>query len=383
MDTRHRWLTPFGVAVVGVVVVANAAGEVGFAASGSGLLIVVGSAFFVVSGLVFLLWQRAPRPVVSASLLVLAGGAVAVHHGDPSGPVVGLFLVMAFAPFRLERRSAVVVAVVVAAAFNVEQALTVPNPAVFVLVTDMGAAFFFLVGTLLRGEREQRARAEGLLAELERQRDAERAAAELVERSRIAREMHDVLAHTLSGLVLQLEGARLLGRSKGVDEQVQTVIERAYGIARGGLGEAHRAIGALRGDAVPGPEQLETLVEEHRRTAGGSCRLVVEGEPRSLDPQARHTLYRAAQEALVNVRKHAPGAPVEVRLAWSADSATLTVENAANGQPTRGTEAAHGAPGYGLTGMAERAQLLGGHLSAGRRGDGFRVELCVPLGGGS
>jgi signal transduction histidine kinase len=233
------------------------------------------------------------------------------------------------------------------------------------------------MGVLLQREQTQRRRTDRLLAELEAARDAEREAVALAERARLAREMHDVLAHTLSGLALQLEGVRLLAGSRQADPELTAAVERAGRLARGGLAEARRAIAALRGDALPGPELLPALVDQHRQAVGGRCRLEVRGQPRELPPDARLALYRTAQEALANVRKHAPGAAVDVRLTWDDDHAVLVVEDQADGGA--GPPAAAGDGGYGLTGMAERAELLGGHLDAGPTAAGFRVELRLPV----
>jgi signal transduction histidine kinase len=121
---------------------------------------------------------------------------------------------------------------------------------------------------------------------------------------------------------------------------------------------------------------IPALVEEHNRSAPGTGSLSVVGTPVPLAPVARVSLYRTAQEALSNVRKHAPGARVTVELAWYVGRVQLTVAD-------DGPE--HGAPGpaavgsgYGLTGMTERAELLGGWLEAGSTGAGFRVVLSLP-----
>jgi signal transduction histidine kinase len=225
----------------------------------------IGLAVYVAAGVSFLLWDAAPRPVVIALLLVLAAAATLVHHADPNGPVVGLYLATAFAPLRLELRSALVVAAVGVAIFDAGLLIDAPNAPVFILVVTGGAAFFFLLGALLRSEEEQRIRADHLVQELETSREAEKAAAAVAERARLAREMHDVLAHTLTGLVVQLDGARLLARS-GEDGELAEIVQRAHGLARDGLSEARQAISALRGDVLPGPERLPALVNEHRRS---------------------------------------------------------------------------------------------------------------------
>jgi signal transduction histidine kinase len=107
--------------------------------------------------------------------------------------------------------------------------------------------------------------AEHLLGQLRRSQQAQARAAALTERQRLAREMHDVLAHSLSGLLLQLEGARMLALDNPGDARLPEIIERAHHLGRAGLDEARRAIGALRGDELPGPERLAALVEQFER----------------------------------------------------------------------------------------------------------------------
>jgi signal transduction histidine kinase len=365
---HNRWLPVLGLAVVGLVVVANAAGQVGFGTSGAPLLVSAATTAYVAAAAAFLFWRAAPVALQVTLLLAMAGGASAIHAGDPEGPVVGLFLVMAFAPLRLPVRTAAAVAITGALAFNLQQASTAPNPAVFITVTNGGAAFFFAMGWLLRREQEQR-------AELEATRDAERIAAALAERARLAREIHDVLAHTLSGLALQLEGARLLARSSGTDPHVTDAIGRAHGLARAGLSDAHRAVAALRGDAAPGPDQLSTLVDEHRQLAGGTCQLLVDGRPVELTQEGNLALFRTTQEALSNTRQHSTATDATVHLSWTADGAQLVVEDHGTQRtPDRNRDDG----GYGLTGLAERAGLLGGAFTAGPTSHGFRVELAIP-----
>jgi signal transduction histidine kinase len=365
-----------GVAVIALMVAATVAGDVGVGARGRPLLAAVALACYVAAGLAFLLWARAPRPVVIALLIVLAVAATLVHYVDPGGPVVGLYLVTAFAPLRLPRLTAVAVAAASVLIFDAGLIVDAPNAPVFIAVVTGGAAFFFLFGALLRSEQEQRLRADRLLVELEASREAEKKAAAEAERARLARDMHDVLAHTLTGLVLQLDGARLQSRAGHRNGDLAETVNRAHALARDGLAEARRAISTLRGDVLPGPELLPALVDEHRRSIDGECRLTIAGDPVPLSADSRVAVYRTAQEALNNIRKHAPGARVDVTLEWTAEEAVLTVDNTAIDAPG----SLHSTcAGYGLTGMAERAQLLGGRLDSGPTGDGFRVRLWLPL----
>jgi signal transduction histidine kinase len=353
-------------------------------AAPASVVVTSGVAAYVVFAVLFLLWVDAPGLVNMVLLAGMSAAAALTHHGDPtSSGGVGLYLGMAFAPLRLEFRPAAIVCLLGVTMFDAQLLLEAANAGVFTLVVTGGAAFFFLLGLLLRREGEQRVEVTRLLAELQASRQAEKVAAALAERSRLAREMHDVLAHTLSGLVLQLDGLRLLAASRGADAELGEGLERAQRLARTGLLESRQAITALRGEAVPGPELLPALVAEHREATGQECRLLVEGASRLLSADVRLTLYRTAQEALSNVRKHAPAADVSVLLCWQRDEVLLQVED--TGQPvTVGAEptaATASGSGYGLTGMAERAQLAGGSLRTGRTERGFRVVLRLPIPG--
>ncbi|WP_433238770.1 sensor histidine kinase [Streptosporangium sp. CA-135522] len=202
-------------------------------------------------------------------------------------------------------------------------------------------------------------------------RKAEAREAVLAERARIAREIHDVLAHSLSAQIVHLEGARLLLRADRTEEALERV-EHARDMAKAGLEEARRAVSALREDSPPLPVALRTLAEEFRATTGQACTLTVTGPEHRLTPEAELATIRTAQEALTNVGRHAPGAAAAVRLSFGENGSELEVTNPAGDGPT--------APGggYGLVGMAERAELLGGSLEVGDLDGGFRVRLRLP-----
>src|SRR5262249_38091866 len=144
----------------------------------------------------------------------------------------------------------------------------VHHRASMVLLSEVGLVAVYGVALLTRRVGESNAQAERLLAELEQTRGAEVRAAALAERQRLAREMHAVLAHSLSGLALQLEGARLLAAEDPADPRLGGVIERAHDLAKTGVQEARWAIGMLRGDELPGPERLAALVAEFGRDGG-------------------------------------------------------------------------------------------------------------------
>jgi signal transduction histidine kinase len=238
------------------------------------------------------------------------------------------------------------------------------------LSLSIGAVFVFLVLRMMRQLREQGE----VLAE------SRAAQARTAERSRLAREMHDVLAHSLSALALQLESTRLLARDRGVDDDVTRALDQAHHIAAGGLQDARRAIATARGDELPGPERIDVLADAFEEQSGLPVAVEVQGEPRELAPDARLAVYRTAQEALTNVRRHATAERVEVKLAYLPQSTVLVVEDRTSvGAPVPvGLGLGLAGDGYGLTGMRERAELLGGELLAGPTDNGFRVELRLP-----
>ncbi len=198
----------------------------------------------------------------------------------------------------------------------------------------------------------------------------------LAERSRIAREIHDILAHSLSAQLVHLEGARLLMVSGRTDEALDRV-ERARGLARSGLEETRRALATLRGDIPPIDVVLRELSEEHRLLADAACEVNIEGDHQDLTAKAGLAVIRTAQEALTNARKHAPGAKVTIALRYQSGWCELEVSDS-GGRKEPGPLATSGG-GYGLVGMRERAELIGGTLEAGPEGEGFRVLLRVPL----
>ncbi|MFJ9559508.1 sensor histidine kinase [Streptomyces fuscichromogenes] len=227
-----------------------------------------------------------------------------------------------------------------------------------------------LAGYVMRLDAEARGHAQLLLAQERAARVAEAESAALGERARIAREIHDVLAHSLSAQMVHLEAARLLIERGADREQILERVVAARGMARDGLAETRQALSALRGEFTP----LEDFLTELVGSTDGAD-VTVTGERRSLPAEASQTVRRVAQEALTNVRKHAHGAKVQVRLAYSEHEVTLNVRDS-GGRPG---ELTGSGGGYGLLGMRERAELLGGSLEAGRDDEGFEVRLRVPV----
>jgi signal transduction histidine kinase len=311
--------------------------------------------------------------IVALAFGVMAASVVLLYWLVSAIPLA-LFLLAALGTWREPRRVlAILVGIATVAHLSVQLVLG-QDTVLTALATAAGVSFFFAIGLLLIRERQRREEIARLLVEVEQSRLAERASYVMAERGRMARDLHDVLAHTLSGLAIQLEGARILASQATVPPELSKAVTTAHRLSRTGLEEARRAVGALRGEELPGPDQIPSLVAEHRLSSGGRARLATTGEPRPLTPEAGLALYRTAQEALSNVRKHAPGAPVEVSLEWSSTTVVLTVLNEAT---AGGTPAA--SEGYGLTGMSERAELLGAALEAGPGIEGFRVRLTLPI----
>jgi signal transduction histidine kinase len=232
-----------------------------------------------------------------------------------------------------------------------------------------------MIAHFMKGARASQNRTELLLAQLEDAREEQTRAAAVAERGRIAGELHDVLAHSLSGAAIQLQGARKLAESEQSSVQTRGAIERASELVKDGLAHARQAVAALRGDQLPSVAQLESLVESYRDDMHVDATLSIEGGVRPLTADASLALYRGAQEALTNVARYAPGACTTVVLRYSGDHATLSVENEA-------AAAAGGLPGVGggrgLAGLRERVERAGGTMQAGPTGEGWRVELQVP-----
>jgi signal transduction histidine kinase len=206
----------------------------------------------------------------------------------------------------------------------------------------------------------------------------EQAAAQ--ERARIARELHDVVAHHVSMVAVQAETARLT--TEGMPPEGRERLAAIGDTARDALTEMRRLLGVMRtdvpGDAElapqPGLARLEALLDD-ARAAGTDVRLHVEGDPVALPPGVDLTAYRVVQEALTNARRHAPGAAVDVDIHYGAEAVRVSVRD--DGPGPSGT----GDGGHGLVGMHERVAMVGGRLRVGPgEGGGFAVQADLPIG---
>jgi signal transduction histidine kinase len=208
------------------------------------------------------------------------------------------------------------------------------------------------------------------------------------ERARIARELHDVVAHHISMIAVQAETARLA--TPGMPRDGARQLLAIGDTARTALTEMRRLLGVLREDTdsdttrqpQPGLHQLVELVDDARASASATTRLVVRGCVAPLDPGIELTVYRIVQEALTNARRHAPGAAVDVELDYAADALAVRVRD--NGPGPSGAIATDGSStgGHGLLGMRERAAAVGGVLRVGSAPvGGFLVEATLPAAG--
>nr|WP_246312966.1 histidine kinase [Leifsonia shinshuensis] len=224
-------------------------------------------------------------------------------------------------------------------------------------------------------------------------RERDLAMREEAARVAIARDLHDVLAHSLGGLVIQLDAVDALLEAGDAPAARERVVA-ARGLAADGLAEARRAVAALRdpdgsnGEAAVAHADfratLDDLLAAHR-TLGGSAALRETGEPRPLTSAQATALQRALQEALSNARKHAPGQPVDAALAWQTERVLLTVSSplpaSSAAVPALAAELASSGGGHGLEGMRERfaALPLGGSVAAAARDGRFTVTAEARL----
>ncbi|HET6964839.1 MAG TPA: histidine kinase [Acidimicrobiales bacterium] len=371
-----RWTVPLALVAIGLLVAVTVRAHPAPGLHGWNL--VVSAALVGCAGglLAFERVASRPGPARIAIVVVMVGSAATLVGVQPDGPgFLAIFIPVSAAAFRLRRRDSVTVAVFAVGSVALAAALGPPRAVDSVILEELAVAAYFgcatFAGQFIRADEQS----QFVIAQLEATRAAQAQAAALGERQRLAREMHDVLAHSLSGLVLNLEGARVMaGRGVGGAE-LEDVITRAHRLARTGLEEAQRAIGLLRDDTLPGPDGLDELATQFEADTGVPCRFAAEGEQRQLGTDARLTVYRVAQEALTNIRKHAAPDRVELHLYYEPGGTRLVVEDH---RTTDHPRPPGGGTGYGLTGMRERAELLGGTLRAGPTPSGFRVELWAP-----
>ena len=312
--------------------------------------------------------------LVSAGALMLA---IAAPHGMG---IVASYLFVAGAALRLSWVWAVVTVAPALAITTCLGVLLGGHATTGLPGYVLGALVLLLLGLLVRALHLARVQAEYLAVSAVRSRTAIAERTRLEERARLARELHDIMAHALSGLIVTLEGARVRMTADDPDlRQVRLDLDRVRRLAHSGLEDTRQAVRALRGELVFGDDALEEMFNRDRMSGLTSCELDRTGQRRHLTPEAALVLYRTAQEALSNVRKHAPDSTmVAAGLHTDDNGVTLTLRNRVGiHHPPVSAEAAD--TGYGLVGLRERAELLAGTLDAGPDGDdGFSVRLWLP-----
>ncbi|MFH8790091.1 sensor histidine kinase [Streptomyces roseoverticillatus] len=339
-----------------------------------------------------LLWRsRAP---LTCLLAITLAGFVYLPMGGPGqpmpySPLVAIFTVAAQGGAR--QRQVTIAAGLPLVAFAVALRTNTAREYLF--------AFFlftmvYVLGVLARTRQAYTQAVEARAAALERDREREAERAAERERARIAREMHDVLSHAVSLMMVQAEAGPLVVRSD--PDRAEAAFDAIAGAGRDAMVQLRRMLGVLKedpgaapgeGDALHGPRRtpqptlagLHGLVDQVRR-AGLPVALLTEGEPRPLAADAQVTVYRVVQEALTNVLKHSDARTVTVRLAWGppgGDRLSVTVDDDGSGVRKPGGEGS----GRGLIGIRERAAAHGGTASAGPGPDGrgYRVGLQLPL----
>jgi signal transduction histidine kinase len=315
----------------------------------------------------FVLLVAGFRPTVADLGLVIAVYSVAGHSSRRSAVIAGLAFLVALA------------GLIAIADLKYPQDQTEPQQ---YIVNFASFAFAWFLGVLQRNRREHTAKLEALNRQLAEERESRARWAVSEERSRIARELHDVIAHTVSVMVVQAGAARRVAATR--PEQARDAMTSIESTGRQALGEMRRLVGVLRNsdepttlDPQPRLADVPALVEQARK-AGLDVELDVWGEPRPLPAGVDLSAYRIVQEALTNVRKHAGPASVQVQVRYGPQS--LHIEVADDGRSSAAHAGTNGNRGQGLIGMRERVALYGGKLEVGRTSEGgFRVLADLPL----
>ena len=317
-----------------------------------------------------------PLPFVGLVLAIALSVANVVIPGMPHGggtELIMLLFMVGFFAFRLPGRWSLAAWLVAATSVGLSTALRggeVFEVLFYLLFTAPG----WFVGSLLQREKQRSAELSRLAAELAAEREHREQTAVSAERARIARELHDAVAHSVSVMTLQVGVVR---RRLDALPTEQATLRQAEQLGRQSVDELRRIVGLVRADGpmltpVPSLTQLDDLIAQ-LRTAGTSVTLERSGDLPDLGSALDVSAYRIVQEALTNAIRHAPGAAVTVRLEVSAQELRLTVTD-------DGPRVGPAAAGNGLTGMAERVAMFGGTLEHGPAGPrGFRVAAVLPL----
>jgi signal transduction histidine kinase len=350
--------------------------------SGRGLVITIA---FAAAAAAWVVWTIRPlddRGITPEIYVMAAAGGLLTGASPGSAASAFVFVAVVVAGVRVQLTRAFPVVVVGTMAVAISMVLY-KGSALGLLAYALGFAAGALAASNSRQSLARAEQAELLLAQTQRSHEEQLRAARLEESTRIAREIHDVLAHTLAGLTIQLEATSALVQQGADRDTVLARIQRAHDLARDGLRETRRAVGALRGDRLPASAGIEALVADYRSAADASARLTFDGDADRLAGATGETVTRVIQEALTNVLKHARGADVSVAVhagEGPGQEVVVVVDDRPRRDrpPPQPSVVAASGGGYGLRGMHERAAALGGTVSAGPDGDGWRVELRLP-----
>jgi signal transduction histidine kinase len=323
---------------------------------------------------------RRRRPVAGLVLVTAVAFVVSVSwHFTGLLPYLTMLALYAVAAHGT-RRAAVTGLVGVVGSFLALALVGVPD----LRVTDVVTSSAVCVAAVAVGDtvRQRRRHQVELLRAAEARVEVAARGAVAAERLRIAQEMHDVVAHSMSLIAVQAGvGAHVLHRDPESAERALLVIAET---SRAALAQTRSVLGLLRsgddaGSTLPGLVSLSALVQGVRDT-GRTVQVTVEGERRELSTTVDLAAYRVVQEALTNAVRHAPGRPVAVRLRYTATE--LVVDVATDGDGVLAATGRSVVPGFGLVGLRERARAVGGHLDAGATADGgFAVSAHLPTGG--
>jgi signal transduction histidine kinase len=323
-------------------------------------------ALAVLSGGTLLFRRQAPLPVLASTTAVAA--ALVAMNAYPGGAMV---LVALFTVAETFERRASLIALVPMIFFL--QAGGLCSPPVTIAA--------WALGSYAQTRHRYVAALQERAADLEREHEQLHQIAVQAERASIARELHDVVAHSVTVMLLGVRGARdVLRTSPDVAEQTLSQVETS---AEQSIGELRRILVLLRSpdhtaQMRPPPDlaQVAELISDYRK-AGLPVRFSTQGQPRPLPSGVELSVYRIVEEALTNVLKHARPTTVSVELTFGASLLEVKIED--DGQPASATST-HAEPGHGILGMRERVAALGGELEAGRRpSGGFRVGARLPI----
>jgi signal transduction histidine kinase len=332
-------------------------------------------------------WQSSPGlrvAAVVASVVMIAAGSLGAAPSNGLLVVPASIGIMRLASTLSARIWIGLAAMLLALGLIAVGSLTVTMSPIGLLAIMGGVVLGFLGGLNRRQARLAGVRERELVESTMATREEHAKAAALEAQQAVARDIHDVLAHSLGGLVIQLDAVEALLES-GRTADAASRVRDARELAASGLGEARRAVEALRepreNEPVSGVEMRQSLAElvDAHRALGGSIELADSGQPHELSAEAAVALRRALQEALSNARKHAPGEAVHARLGWGQHGVVMDVRNRMAGASVTAPAAlAASGGGHGLAGMSERFDALhGGSVVAQTQGDEFVVRVEV------